>query len=86
MGPSFNLTKVTKYCNICDTILLNQTCVPSLWFSKDNLLSLGCGEGKSNVYCRHQTRTASAVAQKTQNSCLMSTIIIAFSLTTTKRQ
>ena len=68
LGPSFNLTKVIKYCNICDTILLKQTCVHSLWFSKANLLSLGCGEGKSSVYCRHQTRSASAVAQKTQNS------------------
>lgn len=68
MGPSFNLTKVTKYCNICDSILQNQTCVHSLWCSKANLLTLGCGEGKSNVYCRHQRRSASVAAQKPQNS------------------
>lgn len=68
MGPSFYLTKVTKHCNICDTIILNQTCVHSLWFSKASLQTLGCGEGKSKVYCWSQTRSASAVAQKTQNS------------------
>lgn len=34
MGPSFNLTKVTKHCNICDTILLNQTCVHCLCLAK----------------------------------------------------
>ena len=44
-------------------LLLNQTWVHSLKCSKDNLLTLGCGERKCRIYCIHQTLVANA--QKT---------------------
>ena len=37
-------------------MLPEQPGVSSPAHSKANLLTLGCSEGKCNVYCRHQTR------------------------------
>ena len=47
--------------HVCAQLLLlllpNHTWVPSPTWSKTNLLTLDCGEGKCSAYCRHQARS-----------------------------
>lgn len=49
-------------------LLLNQTSLCSPVYSKVNLLTPGCGEGKCSVYCRCQTKSPGQLMLKNLNS------------------
>lgn len=63
----FSILLISFWCDAFDVIfLIRQAWVPSLMGGKVHILTLGCGEGKCSVYCRHQRKESQAAnLQKT---------------------